>query len=136
MTFQVVRVPTFGAVASVGAAARLTAGQWVSFRWGCALDGLATRRQLTAAGLRPGGQEPCAEVRWRRGRRWAQLYRVADAKPKRTATPAQLQALERAMVARRTCRSCNRDAGYCLPLPERYCLDCLDDTRENGVARR
>lgn len=43
----------------------------------------ATRRQLSDRGLRPGGQEPCAQIIWRyRGkRRYGYLYLVALALP-------------------------------------------------------
>jgi len=96
------------------------------YRWGWAPHGLATRRQLRAEGLRPNGQEPRAEIRWRRGRRVAYLYAVADAAPKRIATPAQLVALGEAMRVRRTCPVCGRDVGYCLPRRWGTCLDCHD----------
>jgi hypothetical protein len=86
--------------------------------------GLATRRQLTALGLRPGGQDVQAQILWRQGKRVAYLYAVALAKPKRTPTPAQLGALERAMKARRTCPRCLRDIGYCLRKRWPACLDC------------
>ena len=118
------RIRHFGAVASEGTIAAIEAGQWVSFHWQCAPEGYATRRQLAALGLRPGGQQPRAEVRWGRGhQRFAYLYLVASAKPKRPPTPAQRAALAKAMAARRTCTTCGRDAGYCLPLT-RECLDC------------
>jgi hypothetical protein len=95
-----------------------------AFRWLCAPAGLATRRQLAALGLRPGGMQPVARIVWRRGRRFADLYVIHRAKPKRPPTPAQLAALGRAMQARRTCRACGRDAGYCLPRSWSSCLDC------------
>ena len=101
------------------------------YGWAWAPVGLLTRRQLAALGLRPGGQEPAGEIRWRersdRGPRVAYLYRVEAAKPKRPATPAQLAALDRAMAARRTCRTCGTEAPYCLPISTgRQCLDCCD----------
>ncbi|WP_345944453.1 RRQRL motif-containing zinc-binding protein, partial [Streptomyces sp. SID7804] len=49
------------------------------YRWRLAPDGLATRRQLRAAGLRPGGQDVAAQIerpRRRRGPLVAYLYRV------------------------------------------------------------
>jgi hypothetical protein len=111
------------------------------FRWGLAPQGLATRRQLTALGLRPGGCEPRACVVWTRyGRqRVAYLYPLAAAKPKRTATPAQRRALAAALRARRTCRRCGTDAGYVLPRSWDRCLDCPSDeqlaaARPKGVA--
>ena len=102
-----------------------------SLRWLCAPAGLATRRQLRALGLRPGGAEPVARIVWRRGRRFADLYVIHHAKPKRAATPAQLAALDKAMQARRTCPASGRDVGYCLP---RSCSACLDCTTGPGSA--
>ena len=95
-----------------------------TFRWGLAPAGLATRRQLAACGLRRGSIEPVAQLGWRRGHRYADLYPVADARPKRPATPAQLAALANAMRARRTCPVCGVDAGYVLPRQWRSCLVC------------
>jgi hypothetical protein len=85
---------------------------------------LATRRQLAARGLRPGRQPIAGQILWRRGRRVAYLYRIADAAPKRPATPRQLAALAEAMRVRRTCPACRRDIGYCLPRRWPACLDC------------
>ena len=50
-----------------------------TYPWRLAPDGFATRRQLRARGLRPGGQPIAAQVlrpRYRRGPRVAYLYRV------------------------------------------------------------
>ena len=49
-----------------------------TFWWRGAPAGLATRRQLRAAGLRPGGQDIAAQVMWRGvgGVRAAYLYRI------------------------------------------------------------
>ena len=76
------------------------------YRW--APDGLATRRQLRAKDLRPDGQPIVAQILWRHRRQvhTAYLYRLDMAKPKRPATPAQLQAVAKALQARRTCRHC------------------------------
>lgn len=98
-----------------GRAVAKDSGQFPTYRWGWAPAGLATRRQLAACGLRPGGAEPVACVGWRRGRRVAELYDVATAKPKRAMTPAKWAALAAAMRARRTCRDCATDVGYVLP---------------------
>lgn len=103
-----------------------SAGQWLTFRWGFAPSGLATRRQLAACGLRPGGAQPVACLSWRRGRRIAYLYPVDLAVPKRAMTPAKAAALVAAMRARRTCPTCRRDAGYCIPTSLGCCLDCHD----------
>ncbi|MDJ0346266.1 RRQRL motif-containing zinc-binding protein [Streptomyces sp. PH10-H1] len=99
--------------------------------WRCAPDGLATRRQLRALGLRPGGQGVQAEVfrpRYRRGPLVAYLYRVDLAKPVRPMTPAKYAALAKAMQARRTCPVCRTDAGYCIPASLGMCVPCAYPT--------
>ncbi|WP_280476244.1 RRQRL motif-containing zinc-binding protein [Nocardia asiatica] len=73
-----------------------------TFAWRAAPSHLKTRRQLRAAGLRPNGQDPAAlMVREPVGRKrrwmWAYLFDVRLAAPKRTATPAQLAAVEKAV---------------------------------------
>ena len=92
------------------------------YRWAPA--GLLTTRQLRAAGLRPGGQDIAAQILWRRGKRVAYLYRAEAAKPKRTATPAQLAAIQAALRARRTCDSCGQLKPYYIPRRYGECLDC------------
>ncbi|WP_310741431.1 RRQRL motif-containing zinc-binding protein [Microbispora sp. H10670] len=110
-----------------------------TYPWRMAPAHLLTCRQLTAAGLRPGGQGVQAQVLWasRRhgalGVRAAYLYDVRFALPKRTATPAQLDALAKANAARRTCPDCRRDAGYVLPRHLGTCLDCAD-TQQRSAA--
>jgi hypothetical protein len=86
--------------------------------------GLATRRQLRALGLRPAGQPIAAQILWRKGKRVAHLFRVDLAKPKRTATPAQRAAIERALQARRTCTTCWQVKPYYIPRRYGECLDC------------
>ena len=90
--------------------------------------GLATRRQLRAAGLRPGRQPIAAQILWRQGKRVAYLYRIDLADPKRTATAAQLAALAKAMLARRTCPTCRQVCDYYIPRRYRECLDCAGIT--------
>jgi hypothetical protein len=85
--------------------------------------GLATRRQLRALGLSPGGQEPIAVLTWRRGLRTAWFYRIELALPKRVPTLAQEWALDRAMAARQTCPKCRRRYHYCLPLRTQGCCN-------------
>lgn len=92
------------------------------YRW--APRHLLTARQLRAQGLRPGGQQPVAQILWRKGRRVAYLYDTRLALPKRTATPAQLAALNAAMRARRTCPACGHEQPYCIPLSTGTCNDC------------
>jgi hypothetical protein len=88
-------------------------------------DGLATLRQLRREGLRPGGQEIAAQILWRRGQRVAYLYRVNAAKPKRSATPAQLMAIGKALRARRICPTCGVERPYYIPRRYGECLDCI-----------
>ena len=87
-------------------------------------SGLATLRQLRADGLRPGGQNIAAQLMWRKGKRVAYLYRVDLAKPKRTASPAQRAALDKALTARRTCGSCGQLRDYYIPRRTGACLTC------------
>ncbi|WP_406485449.1 RRQRL motif-containing zinc-binding protein [Streptomyces microflavus] len=99
------------------------------YRWRLAPDGLATRRQLRALGLRPGGQDVVAEVhrpRRRRGPLVAYLYRIEHAKPVRPMTPGRTAALAAAMLARRTCPNCRTDVGYCIPRSLGMCVPCHD----------
>jgi hypothetical protein len=99
------------------------------YRW--APTKLATRRQLRAAGLRPGGQPIAGQILWRhrKQRRVAYLYDIAKAKAKRTATPAQQAAIAKALRARRTCPTCRQVKPYYIPRRTGECLDCA------GVAR-
>lgn len=92
--------------------------------------GLLTVRQLRAKGLRPGGQVVAAQILWRHRRhtRVAYLYREDQSKPKRHATPAQLQAIARALKARRTCPTCGQEKDYCIPLSRGECNDCATGT--------
>ncbi|MGA4877516.1 RRQRL motif-containing zinc-binding protein [Streptomyces lydicamycinicus] len=97
------------------------------FRWRLAPDGYATRRQLRARGLRPGGQGVAAQLerpRRRRGPLVAYLYRVDLAKPVRPMTPAKRAALAKANAARRICPHCRTDAGYCIPRSLGTCVNC------------
>lgn len=96
-----------------------------AFGFKAAPSGLATRRQLRSAGLCPGGQSPVAVLTWRRGGRWAWLYRVDTAQPKRTPSPGQVAALGAAMAVRRSCETCGQDAGYYLPRSDRRCGPCV-----------
>ncbi|SCG19738.1 hypothetical protein GA0070610_6142 [Micromonospora echinofusca] len=95
-----------------------------TFPFQSAPDGLATRRQLRAVGLRPGGNDPVAQILWRRGKRVAYLYRLDLAAPKRVATPAQREAIAKALRARRTCRVCGLVQPYYIPRRYGCCLDC------------
>ncbi|MCX4698668.1 RRQRL motif-containing zinc-binding protein [Streptomyces sp. NBC_01373] len=105
-----------------------------TFPWRYAPDGLATRRQLRARGLRPGGQPVAAQVlrpRYRRGPLVAYLYRLDKALPVRPMTPAKRRALECAMRARRTCPQCRTDAGYVIPTSLGVCVTCAYPDDQN-----
>ncbi|MFC7547171.1 RRQRL motif-containing zinc-binding protein [Plantactinospora sp. GCM10030261] len=86
--------------------------------------GMATRRQLRDRDLRPGGQEPAAQILWRRGKRVAYLYLIDHALPKRTATPAQRAAIDKALLARRTCPTCRQVKPYYIRHSLGECFDC------------
>ncbi|MET9320843.1 RRQRL motif-containing zinc-binding protein [Streptomyces sp. NPDC003038] len=108
-----------------------------SYSWRLAPDGLATRRQLRAQGLRPGGQDVVAQVerpRHRRGPLVAYLYRLDRAQPVRPMTPAKQAALARANAARRTCPQCCRDAGYVIPASLGMCVPCAYPDDEQCAA--
>lgn len=97
------------------------------YRWRLAPEGYATRRQLRAMGLRPGGQEVAAELqrpRRRRGPLVAYLYRIDRAKPVRPMTPARWAALAKANAAQQVCPNCRRDAGYRIPASLGMCVTC------------
>jgi hypothetical protein len=100
-----------------------------TFPYHYAPDGLATLRQLRAVGLRPGGQDPIAQILWRRGNRVAYLYRRDLAKPKRNATAAQRAAIAKALLARRTCLTCTQVKPYYIPRRYGECLDCHGGTQ-------
>jgi hypothetical protein len=95
-----------------------------TYPYRCAPAGLATRRQLRNQGLRPGGQDIAAQILWRKGKRVAYLYDVTLAKPKRQATPAQLAAVAKALLARRTCPTCRQVRPYYIPRRQGECFDC------------
>ncbi|MBY8889094.1 hypothetical protein K7472_30245 [Streptomyces sp. PTM05] len=104
-------------------------GTFPEFTWKQAPTGLATRRQLRAMGLRPGGHEPVGRITCRGGTRWAWLYRVDLAVPKLPMSYAKEAALDRAMEARQRCPVCSRRYHQCLPLRTLgACLECYDGT--------
>ncbi|WNI16229.1 RRQRL motif-containing zinc-binding protein [Actinacidiphila sp. ITFR-21] len=101
------------------------------YRYRTAPDGLMTRRQLRAHGLRPGGHDPVAEIRWASrkarhtgGQRFALLYDPAHARPVRPMTPGRWRSHHTMMRARRTCPTCRRDAGYVIPTSLGTCVPC------------
>ncbi|MET9597437.1 RRQRL motif-containing zinc-binding protein [Streptomyces sp. NPDC006459] len=98
-----------------------------TYPWRLAPEGMATRRQLRAEGLRPGGQPIAAQLlrpRFRRGPLVAYLYRIELAKPVRPMTSRKWGALALAMLARRTCPECSTDAGYVIPASLGMCVPC------------
>ncbi|MFJ4315801.1 RRQRL motif-containing zinc-binding protein [Streptomyces lavendulae] len=106
------------------------------YRWRLAPDGLATRRQLRAAGLRPGGQDVVAQLerpRRRRGPLVAYLYLVERALPVRPMTPARRAALAKANAARRLCPACRTDAGYVIPASLGMCVPCHDRPEQRAA---
>ncbi|MFD3542481.1 RRQRL motif-containing zinc-binding protein [Streptomyces sp. NPDC058662] len=99
------------------------------YSWRLAPDGLATRRQLRAAGLRPGGQDVVAQLerpRRRRGPLVAYLYRIDRAKPVRPMTADRWAALEKANTARRRCPVCRDHLPYVIPTSLGMCVACHD----------
>ncbi|MFD5820233.1 RRQRL motif-containing zinc-binding protein [Streptomyces sp. NPDC127038] len=105
------------------------------YDWGTAPEGLATRRQLRAQGLRPAGQAPIV-LRCRKCRNYERvctrptfLYRIDRALPVRPMTLAKERALDRAMEARQRCPLCGRRYHACIPLRSLgSCLECHDGT--------
>ena len=98
-----------------------------TFWWQGAPAGYATRRQLRQQGLCPGRQPVAAQILWQGvgGVRTAHLYLLSLARPKRTATPAQLGALAKAMTVRRTCPVCRQVRDYCIPRSLGECVSCF-----------
>ena len=114
-----------------------SAGVIPTYDWGSVpVDVLATRRQLRAAGRRPGGHDPVAQLKCRRcslhpsreciHKAW--LYRVDLTLPKITMTPAKEEALDAAMAARQTCPECKRRFYNCPSTRLGMCLECHDGT--------
>lgn len=107
------------------------------YPWRLAPDGLATRRQLRAMGLRPGGQDVAGQIerpRRRRGPLVAYLYEIERAKPVRPMTPAKWAALDRANAARRICPQCRTDVGYVIPAELGVCVPCAYPDDEQRAA--
>jgi hypothetical protein len=109
-----------------------------TFAYRNAPPGLATSRQLRAEGLCPGGHGPVAQIVWRRGSRWAALYRLDVAKPSPGATTSQLISLARANRVLRTCRgTCRRLFSHRLPTSTgRQCWSCWNATENASLDTR
>ncbi|MFJ2884295.1 RRQRL motif-containing zinc-binding protein [Streptomyces sp. NPDC087272] len=98
-------------------------------------EGLATRRQLRARGLRPAGQDVAAQILWTGRRdpltrtrpiRVAYLYRIDLAAPVRPMTPGRWRAIAAMMRARRTCPVCLVTYPYVIPTSLGCCPGCAD----------
>ncbi|SEG18383.1 hypothetical protein SAMN05216223_103536 [Actinacidiphila yanglinensis] len=87
---------------------------------------LLARRQLRARGLRPGGHDPVAEIRWRRGRRVAYLYDPTRALPVRPMMSGRWRSHAAMMRDRRTCHTCRRDRGYVILRSLGCCWPCAE----------
>ncbi|WP_425484820.1 RRQRL motif-containing zinc-binding protein [Actinomycetospora corticicola] len=87
---------------------------------------------MRSAGLAPGGRPPVARVVCRRGRRWAALWDGSELVAKRTPSAAQLDAVRRALAARRWCGRCEQDVGYCIQVSLGLCVDCHAAGRGGG----
>jgi len=100
------------------------------FRYGWAPPGLATVRQLAAHRHRPGGQDLAGWLVWGPARRprWAYLYRIDLARPKRPLTPALRAGIATANRAQRICPTCRLDAGYRIPRSLGQCWPCTELT--------
>jgi hypothetical protein len=102
--------------------------EFPTYPWNGAPDGLATLRQLAAAGLRPNGSPVVAQiVRPRRHGRddlTGYLYDVSAAAPKRVPTEGNLRAVAAMNAALATCRTCQTRSDYRLPA-SRTCLACM-----------
>lgn len=109
-----------------------------TYPWRMAPDGYATRRQLRARGLRPGGQPVAAQLmlinRKAGGPRVAYLYREELAKPVRPMTSRKWGALALAMLARRTCPRCGITYSYCLSTRHGICGLCLAAEEQRTAA--
>ena len=105
------------------------------YKYGKAPENLRTKKQLAEDGKRPGGPQ-VAWLVW--GSSWrpktAALYDAAVAKPKRQPTAAQLAALEKAQIARRTCPVCKEDTGHILD--GQTCFNCAERERLTEIVQR
>ncbi|MGW2110698.1 RRQRL motif-containing zinc-binding protein [Streptomyces sp. NPDC001948] len=100
-----------------------------TFPWGLAPEGLATRDQLVAMGLRKRGPA-VAQVMWFSRKstepRFARLYEIDRATPPKPRSPGQIASLAAAMRSRRTCPECGEIRTYCLPTSLGICTPCAD----------
>ncbi|PWV71371.1 hypothetical protein SAMN05421630_11525 [Prauserella marina] len=120
-----------------------TVDEWVdglpAWEWGHAPRGLATRSQLRDLPQPKsiGPQDPYGLLVFRhrkaaRRREIAQLYRIDLARDRRAVTPAVLASVEKAMLARRTCRRCGQVQPRCVSTLTRTCWPCMEITGDFG----
>lgn len=86
-------------------------------------DNYRTINQLGSLGLKPGGPI-VAQVVWDRGRKYARLYDLNQAIPKRQLSPEYRAKLEAEKEKRRTCPVCRRRFEYILY--GSVCQECHD----------
>jgi hypothetical protein len=88
-------------------------------------EGLATRRQLRAAGLSAAGLEPAARLHYCVYHYYCPLYRIADARPVRPVTDRQREALAagRKLAHTRPCPRCDRGR-VSVWAESKWCADC------------
>ncbi len=92
-------------------------------------DGLYTRRQLAAMGLRPArGTDPAGQLMRRVYRRVqvAYLYPIQETVFRSAPTARQLDALARARQTQQICPACHRDVGYRIPGRYGECIACVE----------
>lgn len=112
----------------------MTRGTWNGYpalTWGWAnRTVLATRRQLRAMELSPGGHDAVAVLLFQhrmpaRRSDFARLFLIERAVPKRVPTAAQLRAVRAALIARRTCTGpCGQVQPRCVSTTSRMCHAC------------
>jgi hypothetical protein len=103
------------------------------YLFGDAPAGLVTPRQLREQRLRTArGQEVYALLVWRGGRRWGRLYRIDQAVPSRTQTPALLASVEAMHRSHYICRRCGETGDIWLPVSTWTCDRCCDLTGDWG----
>ncbi|MFC0436646.1 RRQRL motif-containing zinc-binding protein [Kutzneria buriramensis] len=101
-----------------------------TYPWGKAPIHLITRRQIRDAGLSPGHPPVAQMLRCRKRhpdrplRAW--LYDVHLTVDKRVPSPAQLDSIDNANQAWRTCSTCRRDVGYRIPRTPPCSGECVD----------
>lgn len=99
--------------------------------WDSVPPNLKTKTQLAALKLRPIGP-PVAYVEWRRKQRIYYLYEMEQTRPSRAPSEAQLAALEKALVARKTCQQCKEVKSYVLYRAGEPCERCQAVNEEQG----